>query len=63
MFKANDDIYYIDRKGNHWPGKVLDVKTVVSVPIRAKVSINHIYGDKVIWVSSSNLEHQGENDA
>jgi hypothetical protein len=51
-FFKNAPIYYIDKEGNHWPGKVIDIR------IRIKVKINHLQEDKEMWVTPANLELQ-----
>ena len=52
IFKVGDYIYYFDHDNSGWPGVVLAVKR------RVKVRINHIGGDKTIWVTRANLQHQ-----
>jgi hypothetical protein len=51
-FKKNQYIYYIDKEGNHWPRKIIEIKNKI------KIYINHLKGNKIIWVKSSNLEEQ-----
>jgi hypothetical protein len=51
-YRVGDFIYFISREGERFPGRVLAVKK------RVKVVINHLEGDRVLWVSSKNLELQ-----
>ena len=55
MFIVGDYIVYWDKDKSQWPGQILDIHQ--SWP-RIKVKINHIHGDKVIWVKPTNLTHQ-----
>jgi hypothetical protein len=51
-YRVGDYIYYISCEGEHFPGRVLAVKKLV------KVVVNYLEGDRVLWVSSKNLELQ-----
>jgi len=64
MFIIGDDIIYWDKNGSQWPGKIIAIKTAMwaresKTWPRCKVQINHLYGDKTIWVKPINLTHQG----
>lgn len=50
--KTGAMIWYYDEEGSGWPGEVLAIKRWI------KVCINHIDGDKTIWVKPSKLELQ-----
>lgn len=52
QFKKGDPIYYFDNDLSGWPGVVRGIKK------RVKVHINHYDGDKTLWVSPGNLQHQ-----
>lgn len=49
--KVGDHIWYWDGV-DHWPGSVLDIKK------RVKIRINHINGNKTLWVTPARLELQ-----
>ena len=55
MFIIGDDIIYWDKDGSQWPGKIIDIHQVWP---RIQVLINHINGDRMIWVKPINLTHQ-----
>jgi len=55
-YKRDDYIYYIDKNGDHWPGRVV-------FPLHEKVKIMISYKDedyKIMRVWPKNLELQSE---
>jgi hypothetical protein len=50
--KTGDYIYYQDQNGDTSPGRILQIRK------RIKISINHIDGNREIWVNQSKIKLQ-----
>ena len=55
MFIVGDYIVYWDKDGSQWPGKILHIHEILPTIF---IEINHINGDRKIWVHKKNLTHQ-----
>ena len=55
IFRIGEDIIYWDKDGQQCPGKILDIHDIWP---RIQIRINHIEGDRTIWVKPTNLKHQ-----
>jgi len=57
--KVGDFVYWINRWGEHIPGRILEIRRTPfrGIPL-VRVHLNDLHGDRVTWVKQKSLEAQ-----